>query len=62
MWRCSSGLQDENYKSENGRDVSSLTADSPAALAVPPLLDPFLFKLLLFNSVYAIPDNRIKSE
>lgn len=55
MWRCSSGLQDENYKSENGRDASSLSADSPAAPALPALLDPFLFKLLSFHNVCATP-------
>lgn len=53
MWRRSSGLQDENYKSENGHGVSSLAADSTAALAAPPLLALFLLKLLLCHGVFA---------
>lgn len=51
MWRCSGGVRDENYKSENGHGVSSLTADSTAGLAWPPLLAPFLFHLLFSNKV-----------
>lgn len=43
MWRCSSGVQDENYKSENGRGVSSLTADSTATPAAPPAAGSPLF-------------------